>query len=371
MTSQHIPVGLDSSKLTGAHEGGPHWTLDRAAAFGLDGVFFRSAFELSRTLDPVEMRDVADHARDCGLYLEAGIATINPFASPESPEIRVLGDGDYAAGLMRMIDACAAIDIRELWTYTANYQFRIAGLYACDRFRTDVKWQNQLDATRKFVGTISPALRDLGVHLNVETHEEITSFELVRLVEHCGPDVLGVTFDTANVLVRGEDPHAAATRLAPYVRATQIRDAGLFHTPEGIARFLLPCGDGVMRWEHILATLIERAPRLTLSIEGVTRTNGELPLYIYNPVWLAAHPDMTVEELSKIVRMANEYEARVASGDALGAEALRNPVSDARSDEFILNSAEHLRKCLGRIGALGEVVSNLQARTAPTEKNVE
>ncbi|MFB9767543.1 hypothetical protein ACFFOS_24420, partial [Nocardioides kongjuensis] len=94
-----------------------------------------------------------------------------------------MGEGDYAAGLLKMVEACAAVDIREPWTYTGNYQFRIPGMYACDRFRTDVSWQDQLDATARFVDTLAPALKDLGVHLNVETHEEITSFELVRLIE--------------------------------------------------------------------------------------------------------------------------------------------------------------------------------------------
>ena len=369
MTTPHIPIGLDSSKLTGAIEAGPHWTLERAGELGLEGVFFRSAFELSRTLDPGEMREVADHARERGLYLEAGVATVNPFASPESPEIRVLGDGDYAAGLLRMVEACAAIDVRELWTYAANYKFRIPGVYACDRFRTDVQWLDQLAATTKFVRAISPALEDLGVHLNVETHEEITSFELVRLVERCGPEVLGVTFDTANVLIRGEDPHAAATRLAPYVRATQIRDAGLFHTPDGIARLLVPCGDGVLRWEEILEALGAGAPRLTLSVEGVTRTRAEVALYLYDPVWQASHPDLTVAELSEIVRMTNEYEARAASGNALGLDALREPVSAADSDRFISDSAAHLRRCLDKIDSLGSADARGPVRPTSTRKD--
>jgi sugar phosphate isomerase/epimerase len=37
----------------------------------------------------------------------------------------------------------------------------------------------------------------------------------VRLVEHIGPEVLGITFDTGNVLARCEDPVAAARRVAP------------------------------------------------------------------------------------------------------------------------------------------------------------
>ena len=55
----------------------------------------------------------------------------------------------------------------------------------------------QLQASEKFLRKLAPFARDLGVHMNLETHEEITSFELVRLVEAVGPDVLGIVFDTS------------------------------------------------------------------------------------------------------------------------------------------------------------------------------
>lgn len=67
MTTENVPIGLDSTKLPGSLDQGPHWTIDRTVELGLDGVFFRSVFELSRTLDLAEMREVADHARERGL----------------------------------------------------------------------------------------------------------------------------------------------------------------------------------------------------------------------------------------------------------------------------------------------------------------
>ncbi|GAA4078915.1 hypothetical protein [Nocardioides kongjuensis] len=139
------------------------------------------------------------------------------------------------------------------------------------------------------------------------------------------------------------------------MRATQIRDAGLFHTPEGIARLLVPCGEGVIRWEEVLAALIDQAPRLTLSIEGIDRSNGELPLYLNDPVWISAHPDMTVAELSEIVRMTNEHELRAEAGNARSLEVLRQPVTEDQSLTYISDSARHLRRCLEALGPLGRL----------------
>src|SRR5262249_8369500 len=153
-----------------------------------------------------------------GMYLETGLGKVNPYASPEAPELRAIGDGDIRLGFERMMCACAAIDCRELWIGTANRKSQYAGRFSYDRFRTDVAWDDQLVATERFLPTLAPIARDLGIHLNLETHEEITTFECVRLVEAVGPDVMGVVFDTSNVLHRGEDPVAAAGRIAPYVR---------------------------------------------------------------------------------------------------------------------------------------------------------
>lgn len=61
--------------------------------------------------------------------------------------------------------------------------------------------------------------------MNIETHDEITSFEILRLIEKVGADCVGVVFDTANGLQRGEHPVFAAKRLAPHIRQTHIKDA--------------------------------------------------------------------------------------------------------------------------------------------------
>jgi sugar phosphate isomerase/epimerase len=240
-----------------------------------------------------------------------------------------------------MVTAAASAGITELWTATASYQFRLAGLHACDRFRTDVSWEAQLSATASFLHRLAPVLRHAGVHLNLETHEEITSFEVVRLVEEVGPDVLGITFDTANVLVRGEDPVAAAARVAPYVRSTHIRDAALGFSAEGISRFLVPVGEGVIDWQSILSRLDQSGAML--SIEGISRSRAEMTLYIHDPIWQGAHPDMTVPEILEIIGLTRDYELRASAGLVPNAEALREPLAPEASLEFIRRSAERLR----------------------------
>jgi sugar phosphate isomerase/epimerase len=343
-------VGVDGRKIPFAAQRGPLGTLDHARELGLDGVFFRSILDLSPTLDPGMLAEIRARADAQDLYLEVGVGKVNPYATPEAPEIRALGDGDYRLGMERQIRAARAMGCTELWVATANYKPDLPGLFAIDRFRTDAPWPDQLAATERFLTTLVPLLREVGCRLNIETHEEITSFEVVRLVESVGPDVLGVTFDTANVLVRAEDPIAAARRIAPYVHLTHVRDALLSFTDEGLTRQVCPCGEGIIDWHRLVPILGEHAPGLHLSIECMER-RLLMGIPIFDPRWQAAHPDLTIGELAEVIRLTREGERRSAVGMAVNVVAEPTlPSGDDEKLSFIRESAAYLRRLLAACG---------------------
>ena len=249
-------IGVDGSKIPHEAEDSAVRILERAHALGMEGVYFRSVMDVSPTLDRGLLAEVRSCADELGLYLQMGLAKVNPYAASEAPQVRRLGDGDYTRGMVRMIEAAhEAAGVTELWVACANYQRGMPGYYVFDRFRTDAPWPDQLVAIEKFLRLLAPVARDHGVHLNIETHEEITSYEVVRLVESVGPDVLGVTFDTANVVVRGEDPVAAARRVAPYTRATHLRDFVLGEQDGVFGRVFAPIGQGSIDWDTVLTSV--------------------------------------------------------------------------------------------------------------------
>jgi sugar phosphate isomerase/epimerase len=341
-------IGVDGSKIPHEAEDSAVQILERAHAMGMEGVYFRTVMDVSPTLDRAVLQEVRACADELGLYLQMGLAKVNPYASAEAPQVRRLGDGDYTRGMVRMIEAAhEAAGVTELWVACANYQRGMPGYYVFDRFRTDAPWPDQLVAIEKFLRLLAPVARDHGVHLNIETHEEITSYEVVRLVEAVGPDVLGVTFDTANVVVRGEDPVAAARRVAPYTRATHLRDFVLGDQDGVFGRVFAPIGQGSIDWDAVLGILHEANPDLPLSIENAGPAL-HLPIGLDDPDWLALHPDLDQREVARIREMAAEYQAKVDGGGALPLSRLRAIPYDA--ERFIHDSAQALRATLGRLG---------------------
>jgi sugar phosphate isomerase/epimerase len=344
-------VGVDGRKLPRANGEDGLRSLDLCRALGLDGVFFRTVLDMSPRLDLVELREIRAHADELGLYLEAGLGKVNPYALAEAPEIRAAGDGDTRLGFERMMRACAEIGCTELWVATANYKAQYRGNLAYDRFRTDVTWSEQLRAAESFLKLVAPLARELGVHLNLETHEEITTFEAVRLVEAVGPDVMGITFDVGNVVQRGESPVRAAERVAPYVRQTHMKDVALAFVPEGVQRQPRQCGQGVVDFDAILPVLAAHRPALNLSIEN--QTDAHVNTFdFFDPAWHASHTDLTTAELAELVGLINtcQRSASVSLSD-YAAQAFGH----AEAIASLQASAAHLRAVLAR-QALDHVV---------------
>ncbi|NUP74663.1 MAG: TIM barrel protein [Sinomonas sp.] len=342
-----MKIGVDGRKIPGAANHTPFEILEHAKALGMEGVYFRTVLDITPTLDLGVLRELRKHADALGLYLQMGLAKVNPYAAAEAPEVRVLGEGDYTRGIVRLMEACReGADCGELWAACGNYKPNLPGYYANDRFRTDAPWPDQLAAIEKFLHQLAPAARGLDVHINIETHEEITTNEVVRLVEAVGPDVLGITLDTANVLARGEDPIAAARRAAPYVRATHLRDSVLAITDFGLARSFSPCGIGVIDWDGVLGALWEHSPDLWASIEPAAPTM-QMPIGLSDDAWRALHPDLDPDEVAELFRLARDYDERAQRGEVPTIEEFRAQPYDG--EEFIRRSAEHLRSALARV----------------------
>ena len=304
-------IGIEGTHIFDARVEGPRALFDRAKELDLDGVFFKSVLDLSPTLDRAELEDVKAEADERGLYVEAGVGLVNPFGLPEKPHIRAFGGGDTRLAFERMIEAAAWIGCHDLLAVTGQWKSGLPGRYAYDRFRTDVAWEDQLEATARFLSSLAPVLREHGSRISVETHEEISSFEVLRMIERVGAEVTSATFDVGNLLVRGEHPAEAARRLAPYVRMAHVKDAVLLHGENGVVRQLRPCGQGIVDWETMLGLLHAENPELNLSIED---NQGYMDIESDDPQWRAAHPDLSDAELAAVVALADASEQRIAAG---------------------------------------------------------
>src|SRR5439155_13009977 len=71
---------------------------------------------------------------------------------------------------------------------------------------------------------IVAAAEDHGIVLAIENHIDLLADEIIDLVTTIDSPSLGICLDTGNNLRLFEDPMAVAERLAPWARATHVKD---------------------------------------------------------------------------------------------------------------------------------------------------
>ncbi|MFB7884438.1 sugar phosphate isomerase/epimerase family protein [Microbacterium sp. NPDC056057] len=328
--------------------------LDTLHAQGLEGVNIRTLTDLSPTLDKGELDAFRQRADELGMYVEMGVGKINPYMTAELPEVRALGDGDFIAGMERMFSACAEMGWTTLWTACAGVK-EYAAPYDTDRARREAPWPDQLRAISSLVDKLLPALRHYDLVLGIETHEEITTRELLRIVEGADDPHVGICLDPANPIARGEDPRAAVERVAPYVVSTQLRDIRVFPSPDGdgLTRFLRPCGDGQLDWSETLGILLAANPALNLTIEGVGGWSGRSEVPVSDAFWQSLHPELSDAELAALQELGAESARAAADGREPSFAELDvfQPDQRAAHDAFIARSAAHLRSVLAELAA--------------------
>jgi hypothetical protein len=74
--------------------------------------------------------------------------------------------------------------------------------------------------------------------------------------------------------------------------------------------------------------------------------NAEMPLFVDDPRWWAAHPDLTRAEFSVVESLTADYEQRAGAGDVPSLAELRGPVDSRQALAFITDSAAGLRAAL-------------------------
>jgi sugar phosphate isomerase/epimerase len=276
-------------------------TLEFARGHGFDGVQFVEPADVAPSLDAGRLGAFRGQADAMGLYVEVGLPSPNPVRRSRQ-EGREVPAAEHAEEIARHAAAAAALGCRFARVYVGDRH---------DRFRADTPWPAQIEATADVLARLAGPLGDLGLKVAIETHADLTTDELLGLLDRLDPGIAGATLDTGNLVMRLDDPVRAVERLAPRVLSTHIKDCVLAATPRGLSWQARPVGSGILPMPDLLAPLLRANPDLALSIELHPRSY-DLP--IHDPAWLAYFPDLRPESLAAVVRLSEACEARYATG---------------------------------------------------------
>jgi sugar phosphate isomerase/epimerase len=136
------------------------------------------------------------------------------------------------------------------------------------RTRPDSWSMHKRQLSRMLKRLVGPA-ENHGVELAIENHLDLLADEMLDLINTVNSRWLGVCLDTGNNLRMFEDPLHVAKRLAPFTRATHIKDIGVHRgNPRDFSFWpSVPIGKGLVDIEGILALLRKHRYQGLLAIE--------------------------------------------------------------------------------------------------------
>jgi len=194
------------------------------------------------TMSDVELTDAAAAARDLGLTVELGTKGIEP---------------DRLARFLDLAAGFGATLVRSM-------------LYSPENRPT-------LAQADEWLRAALPAYEASGVDLALETYEQVSTADLVTLIERIDSERLGVCLDPANVVARLELPRDCVERTAPLVKNVHVKDFAFARQPGwvGFTYGGAPMGEGLHDYAHLLDTVRPRERGINEVVEHWLSWQGD------------------------------------------------------------------------------------------------
>lgn len=232
--------------------------------------------------------------QDMGAELaDRGIAVVVDTGGSEVPE-------EIGAAVEAAVGTAAALGAKVVRT-------TISRCLEGDRSRFGAAgWREHLAALVGPMQKAAARAADAGVAVGIENHQDICSWELVRLCEQVGNPAFGVIMDCGNALAVGEPPAAFAERVMPYLKHVHLKDYVVHPTPSGWRFVRCPIGSGVVDFEDLVARFEAGAPGLLGCIEVGASQARHVRLLEHD--WWATYEPRPWEETLDAIRILHAAE---------------------------------------------------------------
>lgn len=172
-----------------------------------------------------ELADAAAAARDLGLTIELGTKGLEPERLARFLELAAVFDAKLVRSMLFSAETRPTLPQAEEWLRSAL-----------------------------------PGFEASGVTLALETYEQLSTDDLVRLVERIDSPSLGICLDPGNVVARLERPRDCVERVAPHVRNVHVKDFAFARQPGwvGFTYGGAVMGEGLHDYPHLLETVRPR-----------------------------------------------------------------------------------------------------------------
>lgn len=173
-------------------------------------------------------------------------------------------------------------------------------------------WQAEADA---IVERCLPLAEKYKVAIALENHKDRTVEEHVGFLRRFSSPWLGSLIDPGNNMSFMEDPIETVTALAPWVKATSLKDMGVALYEDGFLLAEVPFGTGMTDQKALFAIMRKANPKILPTTELITRNPLKVP--VRTPGYLASFPEAQKGRVAPWLAMVEAKATRLDAMDGL------------------------------------------------------
>lgn len=178
-------------------------------------------------------------------------------------------------GMFFIMDAERALDVEEINRLmpiakafnSSIIRIKTSNILSCARKKLGHPWPEHVEYCISTLKKLAPQLREQGLKIAIENHQDLDSHDLLKIVEAVGVDVVGVTFDIGNAFSVCEDPIFFAQKLGSSIINIHLKDYKIFRSTEGFRLARCPLGAGSVDFKAVLPVLARNSPNARMIVE--------------------------------------------------------------------------------------------------------
>lgn len=174
-------------------------------------------------------------------------------------------------------------------------RIKMSGFYGGNRYREPTFADQLADFIGKLRGLL-PQLRNNGVKLLIENHQDLGADDLIRIVGETSADCVGINWDVGNSLAVLDTPATFLDKAGGMIGNVHLKDYRLFRCKDGFRFSRCALGEGVVDFAALLPKLKERHGAFPMAIELGAQVSRQADVFA-RPYWEAYRPFAVEEKL--------------------------------------------------------------------------
>ena len=153
--------------------------------------------------------------------------------------------------MMQVIEVANVLDVKVIRTYVNKGYF------------DPEKTKQSVDKIKE----IEPLLKEHGIHLAIENHEEEIADEVIEIIKAVDSPFVGCLCDIGNGMMAWEDPNTTVDKLLPYIKTTHFKDHIVIKDGDQLRVSGCPIGEGNIDTDHCFKRFVEETDLTHINIE--------------------------------------------------------------------------------------------------------